>query len=406
MADDWDILNAPGVADSVVRQIGGGAPISYPGPIIAEELGGRLGTIAPPATQPPADFPQPEQGDPRSQPPPEQSFPHVPHVDDSNRNLGAGAIWGEWWDVMRSGETHPPPEDDWLIWGEGYIHPGFPPAPVWRTHRWPWEPVERNRGRAPPPGLMQFRGPMPRTAPPIEIPSPNPWALPPWWPFERVLPRRRTVPGIGPPGSVPLPRNPDVPPMPLPSERNPNPMLPPITPRVFPRLPSPVAPPPFEVAPIPRIDIPMPRIEPTPTLPPATQPTPVQLPVPSAPAAPAPAQPAPQQVIRSQPIVNPLLERLWPLFRRQSRSGTPRVAQPASPIDVPWPEVPDMPELGLELPDLTLPQPLQLSSQQRTKDDDCKCPKPKKKRKQPSTTVATVRPYKRRMSLVSLRNLR
>lgn len=273
----------------------------------------------------------------------------------------------------------------------------------------PWPDVE---------WLPQF---VPRPArPPPRRDLPAPWPDLPTFPFPRRArpsgPRR--YPEIGPPGTPPLP-DPNMIPLPLPDEMNPNP--PPPWPRVieFPEAP------PLEA--IPQPSIPAPQIEPLPPLP-GTSPdvSPIYRPPPAPAPAPPQTAPAPQPGQVQIPNMAPW-ERWFVLPLTRRRSSTPRPSPLQEWIrarDVPPPaigeQLPVAPPPTIQPVNPTLPQlpdldpltplntqPLSLAAQTGTREDECKCEDEDEAREyRPSNVVAEVKPFRRRMSLNSLENLR
>lgn len=80
----------------------------------------------PPPVAPPDDF------GPLG-PPPETELPHPPHASP-----GADVTeqWDLWWQLVKQGETHPDPSEDYFLWGEGYVYPSkWPPPPMYQKHR-------------------------------------------------------------------------------------------------------------------------------------------------------------------------------------------------------------------------------------------------------------------------------
>lgn len=303
-------------------------------------------------------------------------------------------------------------------------------------------PAARARARAPgrrrrapqdPIGIAQsylsFRGPTvprpSRIAPPTRTPQRGPIFVP-TTPQQR--PPREYEPGVGPPGPR-RQKDPRLPEVPIPGVNWPRGPLPPVRtppapkrPPVQPATPrSPTAPTPA----IPGIEIPAPK--PAIAVPPIPQKAP---PVPGIPR-PTPPAPAPKRSTPTQTIF-PRLGNLAgiagilrPILRRKTQSTSlvslfqnaiaPQIAlpQPGPALDR-FGDVAGLDRFGDFLPtDLTTSQPVALSLAQAVSNParkkECECEETeeeKEERRRPSSKVATVKTFSRRMSQNSLDNLR
>ena len=226
-------------------------------------------------------------------------------------------------------------------------------------------------------------------APEIKYRPPRPQESTPQVPAARDLPPQRPEP-------VPIPQIGRFPAGDEPYEITPQPM-PPIP---LPRVPTPLPAPDVQV---PRI--PMPQPAPAPTRRNFPQPSPGRAPIPrSIPRWPGLAIPA---ILLSR-VLRP--SSAWEPFRWASPQAQPLPQPQPQPLPFPEPSPLPFPSPNPSTPGLTPLAATQLGfaqfDRQRTRDDECECEDPEKREPNPSSVVARVKNFARRMSQNSLDNLR